>query len=212
MNILSESVPDLKDSDYEFNRFDKSDIRGRVSVLKLMVVASSYSNWEEAATPIFNTIAERFLSNGLDIYCFVVSPWWKADTRIVRRNGLGRSLMKDLGIGKLDFLFEREIINDKDVIFYGVVKVSLENARDIFNLLSKNENGILFSSESYNTIEFNSLVEGLAKISDLKTKTSTFKLNVSEAINLILEKGFEAIFPYSWEETGEYNLDIFKCN
>jgi len=211
MNKLSgEIVPNVKGSDYEFNRFDKSALSNIVSVLKLFVATVSYSSWRGAATLIFNAITERFSPNGLDAYCFIVSPCWKKDTRIVRHYGLGRALEKDFEVGPLDFLFEKEITNDNDVIFYGVVKLTLANMRSICNLLSTNENGVLFSSQGPKDPNFSLLVEELAAIIAVNSRSLTFNLNIVEAINLILSNGSEALFPYAWEETGEYHLDIFK--
>lgn len=208
--LSSEYVPDVKGSDYEFNRFDKSALKNGVSVLKLLVASASYSSWREAAALIFNVIDEKVLSNGYDIYCFIASPIWKKDTRIVRHYGLGRALSKDSEVGTLDFLFEKEIINDSDVIFYGVVKLTSANAKSIFKLISTNENGVLFSSRSGGDPNFSLLVEELATLVAVKSKSLTFNLNIVEAINLILSKGLEALFPYAWEETGEYHLDIFE--
>ncbi len=210
MNKLSsEYVPDVKCSEYEFNRFDKTALRKCVNVLKLLVVTASYSGWKEATTIIFGALAEKFVSNGFDVYCFIASPTWRMGTSIVRRYGLGRALSKDFEVESLDFLFEKEILSDNDVLFYGVVKLTSENARSIFKLLSTNENGVLFSSKSPDDPNFSLLVEELSSLIEIKSKSLTFNLNIVEAINLILGKGSVAIHPYSWEETGEYHLDIF---
>lgn len=210
--FYSEYVPHVKGSDYEFNRFDKADLKNVVSVLKLLVATVSYSNWSEASPVIYDAIAKRFSSSGIDVYCFIAGPYWKKGTRIVRHYGLGGALEKDFEVGPLDFLFEKEIVNDNDVIFYGVVKLTSENARSIFNLLSISENGVLFSSQGLNDPSFSLLVEELASIVAVKPKSLTFNLNIVEAINFILGKGLEALFPYAWEETGEYHLDIFEGN
>lgn len=208
--LYSEYVSDVKESNYEFNRFDKSKLRNIVSVLKLLVIAVGYSTWRGAAALIFDTITEKFSSNGFDVYCFIASPVWKKDTRIVRYYGLGRALSRDFEIDLLDFLFEKKIINNNDVIFYGVVKLSPENARSIFNLLSVNENGVLFSSKSQNESSFSLLVEKLANLVGEQPKILTFNLDIVEAINLILDHKSRAFVPYAWEETGEYHLDIFE--
>jgi hypothetical protein len=208
--LSSEYLPDVKNSGYEFNRFNKTALTGIVNVLKLLVATLSYSSWKGAAVPIFDAVVERFSPNGLDVYCFIVSPAWKNDTRIVRHYGLGRALDKDFEIGPLDFLFEKEVINDNNVVFYGTVKLTSLNAESIFKLLSIYENGVLFSSQGPDDPNFSLLVEGLATLVEVKSKSSTFNLNIIEAINLILSKGSEALFPYAWEETGEYHLDIFE--
>jgi hypothetical protein len=211
MNKLSsECVADVKNSTYEFNRFDKTALRNIVSVLKLLVASVSYSSWKVAASIIFDTIVERYSPNGFDVYCFIASPAWKKDTRIVRHYGLGRALDKEFEVGPLNFLFEKEITNDADVIFYGVVKLTSANVRSIFKLLSTNESGVLFSSEGPDDPSFSLLVEELATLVAVKSKSLTFNLNIVEAINLILSKDAEALFPYAWEETGEYHLDIFE--
>lgn len=57
---------------------------------------------------------------------------------IVRHYGLARSLAKEFDVEALDYLFERMIVNDNDVYFYRVVKLTAENARTIFSLISKN--------------------------------------------------------------------------
>lgn len=208
--LSSEFVPDVKDSAYEFDRFDKAALRTIVSVLKLSVFTESYSNWSGAADLIFDAISERFLSRGLDVYCFIVSPNWKKDTKIVRHHGLGQTLKKDLKVDPPDILFEKEIVNNNEVIFYSVVKLSHQNSAGIFNFLSANENGVLFTNPDPNDSNFSILIQELAAIVAIKLKKQTNNLNIVEAINLILEKGFEALFPYAWEETGEYHLDIFQ--
>ncbi|MEC4728498.1 hypothetical protein HWQ46_23530 [Shewanella sp. D64] len=210
MNKLSsEYVLNVKDSNYEFNRFDKAALRGVVSVLKLLVNTVSYSNWRKSAL-IFDAVVERYSSSGSDVYCFIASPVWKTDTRIVRHYGLGRALSKDFRLGPLNFLFEKEIVNDHDVIFYGVVKLTSANAGSIFNLLSTSESGVLFSSLGPNDSNFSLLVKDLAMLVAAKPKSLTFNLNIVKAINLILDRDSEALFPYAWEETGEYHLDIFR--
>ena len=211
MNKLSTKyVSDLKDSDYEFNRFDKASLRDAVNVVQLSVTTENHSSWIHATALIYDAINKMFSSNSHEIYCFIVSPYWKPDSRIVRHYGLGRTLDKDFDVGTLDFLFEKEIVNDKDVIFYGVVKLTSANASRVFKLLSLYENGVLFSRYSSDDYDVSLLVEELAALVAIKPKSLTFNLNIVEAINLILGRGSEVLFPYSWEETGEYHLDIFK--
>lgn len=208
--VCSEYVPDVKNSDYDFNRFDKDVLRNIVSALKLSVFTASYSGWAEAADPIFNAMTEKTAADGRDIYCFISNPVWKADTRLVRHYGLGRALEKEFEAGPLNLLLEKPITNDNDIIYYGVAKLISENARSIFKLLSTHENGILFSSHGPDDPKFILLIEELATLVSVKSKTLTFNLNIVEAINLILAKGSAAIFPYAWEETGEYHVDIFE--
>lgn len=208
--LFDEYIPDVKNSDYEFNRFDKASLKNGVSVLKLLVTTDSYSGWQQAAYLFFNTITEIFLSNGHDVYCFICSPTWKKDNRITRHYGLGRELSQESEIDPAEFLFEKEITIDNEIIFYGVIKLVKENIIDIFRILSKSENGVLFSSRGPDDPNLNLLSQDLATLLSIKCKSSTFNLNIVEAINFILDKDMVAITPYAWEETGEYHLDIFK--
>jgi len=201
---------DLKGSDYEFNRYDKTALKCIVNVVKLLVVTESYSNWSEAVSLVVEALTDRFFSGGKEVYCFIASPTWKKNTSIVRHYGLARSLAKEFDVEALDYLFERMIVNDSDVAFYGVVKLTAENARTIFSLLSVNENGVLFSNQGLDNFNFSLLVEELSSLVSIKSKSMTVNLNVVEAINLILREGMIAILPYAWEETGEYHLDIFE--
>lgn len=207
--VSSAFVPNLKRSDYEFNRFDKTELSGIVSVLKFLVTTDSYSSWAEAAVLMYEAIVKRYSSDGTDIYCFIASPAWKKDTRVVRYHGLERAFGKEFEVESLEFMFEKDIVNDSDVIFYGLVKLTSANARNIFKLLSTCENGVLFSSEGPDDSRFIILVEELANLVSAKSKSLNFNLNIVEAINLILNKDAEALFPYAWEETGEYHIDIF---
>ncbi|MFA7823708.1 hypothetical protein [Aeromonas dhakensis] len=199
-------------NDYEFNRFDKSSLNGSVSVIKMYVSGESYSKWEGAAPVIFNSIEEKYLSKNIDIYCFIVSPFWKLDSRIVRYNGLSRAINKGVDGKPLDFILERAITSNNYVIFYGVVRLTRENAKFIFNLISESESGILFSKETAHDSDFILLIDELSSLVSRETKTSTFNLNVVDAIKIILSRGSEALFPYAWEETGDYHLDVFNKN
>ncbi|MEP3244234.1 MAG: hypothetical protein ABJN40_20155 [Sneathiella sp.] len=206
-NRLSrEHVPNVKDSDYEFNRYDKACLRETVGALKLF---TNSANWKDAAPLIFNAVKQRFSSKGLNVYCFIASPEWKKDTRIVRHYGLGRALGREFKVGPLDISYEKEIVDGDEVIFYGMVKLTAANAKSVFELLSVYENGVLFSSKDMNDPNLNCIVGRVAELLASKPKTSTLSLNIVEAINVILKQGSEALFPYAWEETGEYHLDIF---
>lgn len=208
--LFNEYVSDVKSSDYEFNRFDKTSLKDGVSALKLLVTTVSYSSWQQAAHLFYNIITEMFLSNGYDVYCFICSPTWKKDSRIARHYGLGRELSKESEINPDEFLFEKEITIGNDIIFYGVIRLEKENTIDIFKTLSNNENGVLFSCRGPSDPNFDSLSQDLAALLSMNPKSSTISFNIVEAINFILDKDMEAIFPYAWEETGEYHLDIFK--
>lgn len=53
MNKLSTKyVSDLKDSDYEFNRFDKASLRDAVNVVQLSVTTENHSSWIHATALI----------------------------------------------------------------------------------------------------------------------------------------------------------------
>ncbi len=209
-NLTIQHLADIKSSDYEFKRFGVADFKGIVSVIKLMIATDSFSQWKEVSTIIFDSIRDKFSSSGKEIYCFIVSPYWQKDTRIACYFGLGRALSKDYKVGPLNFLFEKEIVSGEEVIFYGVVKLTSANCTAIFNLLSTYENGILLSSAGPGSKSFDLLIEELTKLIAIKSERSSFSLDIVKAVELIATKGEEALYPYAWEETGEYHLDIFE--
>ena len=209
-NLTVQHIPDIKSSDYEFNRFGVAAFKGVVSVIKLMIATASFSHWKGVAAVIFDSIREKFSSSEKGVYCFIVSPCWQKNTRIVRHYGLGRALSKDYEVGPLNLLFEKEIVSGEEVIFYGVGKLPSANCTAIFNLLSTYENGILLSSAGSGSKSFGLLIEELTKLIAIKSVSSGFSLDIVKAIEIITTKGEEALYPYAWEETGEYHLDIFE--
>lgn len=132
----------------------------------------------------------------------------------MRYNGLSRSINKLVDGQPLSFILERTVFSDKYVIFYGVVRLTRENAKFILNFISESESGILFSKEivkeTVHDGDFTMLIDELSSLISRETKTSTFNLNVVDAIKIILSRGSHAIFPYAWEETGDYHLDVFN--
>jgi hypothetical protein len=69
---------------------------------------------------------------------------------------------------------------------------------------------VLFSWIGDRHLNFKLLIDDLAKIVRKSSNTTTFNINIVDAINLILSKGSKAIFPYEWNETGQYQVDIFE--
>lgn len=206
--LVSNYVPDVLNSDYEFNRFNKSGLNCIANVLKLMVVSESYSNWSSAAPLIWDALLQRYSMREQEVLCFISSSCWKKDSRIVRHYGLSKALFKDYDI-KLDFLREKEVALDGYILFYGIAKLTADNAPSIFYFLSTYESGVLFSGMSLDDSRVDSIIDGLEKAISIKSKSHANNLNIVEAINVILENNSEAIFPYAWNETGDYHLDIF---
>ncbi|WP_157631161.1 hypothetical protein [Vibrio pacinii] len=212
MNTLTTRyIADINSSDYEFNRYGAANFQGEVSVTELMVASASFSHWKGVSDIIFDSISDKFSSSGKDVYCFIVSPCWKKNTRLVRHFALSKALQKDYNVGLLNFEFEKEVISSDEVIFYGVVKLTSENCTSVFNLLSIYENGILFSSSEPESKLFEILVEELMKLIDTKNTRASYSFNIVKAVNLIISEGEKALYPYAWEDTGEYHLDIFEC-
>lgn len=209
-DLIIQNIPDVKLSDYQFKRYEVATLKGPVSVLKLMLGSTSFSHWKGVATVIFNSVSQKLLPIEKKIYCFIVSPCWNKNTRIVRHFGLRKSLNKDFEVDLLNFLFEKNIESEAGVIFYGVVELTVANCTDIFNLLSIYENGVLFTGINHHNQLFALLVEELANLIEKRPASSSFNLDIIKAINLITSKHEDALYPYAWEETGEYHLDIFQ--
>lgn len=190
-------------------RHNKTAFEKDVNILKLSVYTTSYSCWENAATLIFNTVTDMLSAKSNNIYCFMTSPSWQENTRITGYYGLSRYLIEQFEIAPLEFLFEKMLSNAHEVIFYGVVKLTLDNAKDIFKILADNNNGILFTSLDITNTSLGLLADELATVIVEKNKSSSIDLNIIKTINLILSKDEQALLPYAWEETGTYYLDIF---
>lgn len=208
-SLTIEYITDINSSDYEFKRFGVATFKGLISVNKLTIASACFSQWKGASTTIFNSIKEELSSSEKEVYCFMVSPAWKKDTRIVRHFGLSKALSKDYEVTPLNLVFETVIASGGYVIFCGVAKLTSANNTDIFNLLSTYENGILFSSINSKNTSFSSLIEKLTKLIGTKPISSSFNLDIVKAIELITSEGEKALYPYAWEETGEYHMDIF---
>lgn len=204
--IESKYVSNVRESSYEFNRFDKDGLFGCVSVLELKVNAEAYSDWGDAAESIVELVFDKFCK--ADMFCFITTPYWKKLSRTARYYGLGKFLKKEHGLD-LDFLIEKPLERDREILFCGVVRLTPINAGEIFDLISDNENGIVFACEADAYQAFHEITDGLAEITLQENRSSTFMLNVVEAVNVILNKGGSALFPHAWKETGEYRLDIF---
>ncbi|CAK3816293.1 conserved hypothetical protein [Vibrio crassostreae] len=209
-NLTTLHIPNIKNSDYEFNRFGVAAFKGIVSVFKFTIATACFTQWKGVAAIIYDSIREKFSSSEKGVYCFIVSPCWQKDTRIVRHFGLGRALSKDYEVGPLNLLFEKEIVSGAEVIFYGVVKLTSANCTAIFNLISTYQSGILLSSSGPESKSFGLLIEELTKLIATKSRSSSFNLDIVKAVELITTKGEQALYPYAWEETGEYHLDIFE--
>lgn len=202
--------PNVREDDYEFNRFDKSSLSNGICALALTVITESYSNWDRATSIVINSLYEKYSPEYFDLYCFIVSPYWRKDTKLAQYFGLGKFLTKEFQVEPLQFLFEKEIKNENDIVFYGVVKLTSDNAKQIFNLLSDNENGVVFSCRKTITSCLQDVVSELAGIIKSENKTISFNLDIVRAVQIIVNKSCGAIFPYAWEETGEYHIDIFE--
>ncbi|MCP4749188.1 MAG: hypothetical protein GY874_24095 [Desulfobacteraceae bacterium] len=210
LKLESNIIHNVVDSEYEFNRFDKANLKSNISVLKLMINTKSYSKWEKSIRIIWEAILEKFPIENLNVFCFISSPNWKKDDRVTRYYGLKKSLSKEFKIEPLEFVIEKDIVSNNDVIFYGIVKLTDDNAKDIFDLLSDCENGILFTWGGTFDSCFYELVDELANLIAVKSKSLVCYLDVVKAINLILGKGSSVLYPYAWKETGSFHLDIFE--
>jgi hypothetical protein len=205
----SDYISDVVASEYEFNRYDKSNIDSKVSVLKLEVDTRPYSNWNYSIKKVWEEIILKFPIEEQVIFCFLSSPYWQKDSRIIRYYGLSQSLSRKYKIKHLEFEFEKVIIQEGDIVYYGIVKLTEVNAREIFDLISDCENGVLFTWPMATSNSYDKLVNELAKLVAIKNKSKVCHLDIVKAVNLIIDEGCSALYPYAWEETGTYHLDIF---
>ena len=210
--IVKKFISNVPSSDYEFNRFDKRSLLEGTNVESWTVCTTPNTLWDEASTVLWEEISSKYLSGESDLFCFVSSPYWQKDSKLVRYHGLAKFLQKEHKFNNIDLDLESYTEIDDDVLFYGVVKVDIGNFNDILNLLSKLESGLLFTWDNQQGDNFDKLVEQLTNTLLSKSKSLTNYLNAPIAINQILDKGIKAFYIYSWPETGDNQLDIFSLD
>ena len=206
MNIDKNFIYDIKKSNYTFNRFDKNNLKGSINVLQLMSYKAK--NWDSIVKLFFDICSENKLFDNRNIFCFI-STYWVNNTRISRYYGLEKLLKKKFNLKSLELEFEKEIVNKNKILFYGIVKLTEDNSKEIFELLSETEAGILFSWNNTLNNDFIRLIDDLSKIIEKVDDDRTLHFNVVKAINLLTKKNEIALYPYAWKETQEYYLDIF---
>lgn len=209
-NIVRQIIPSVLTSEYEFNRFNKNQLEKNPTVECWSISSTPYTFWDESAELLWEKLTTTILRGDVELFCFLSSPYWKKDNKIVRYYGLTKFLQKEFKLSNINFEPEQSIEITGDVLFYGVTKVDSSNFKDISNLLSKLESGLLFTWTGPKSCNFTELVNQLAMTVSTKSKSLTNYLNTPQAINNVLQKGSKAIYPYSWVETGDNHLDIFS--
>jgi hypothetical protein len=211
LNSLNrKQIPNIYQSDYEFNRFDKSKLKNNVTATLLSVLSASFSGWTSAYELIYNNIRDALVIQGFEVYIFIANPEWISNTKIAQYHKLSGTLVKKFNINSIKFLEEGQAILDNKIVFFGISKLSIENAKDAFRFISEYESGVLFACRKHNDSSFINIYQGLKSMIFKAPRDRSINLDIVDVINLAATTDAFILFPYSWEETGEYHLDIFE--
>ena len=208
--IVRQDYADISDSSYQLDWHSRSELDETIRATSLSVATTPYSKWEGVAQLLMEHARAEQLYMGETIACFIVSPVWKADNRIVRHKGLKDLLKEEYQCDNPGFLFQKVIEKDGMVLFYGIVPICDENIEDVFCLVSLFGNGVLFSMDSHEEPVLSELADALAGTISTNVKSLRARVSIYDAIRTIRGRVKSIMQPISWEETGDYQLEIFS--
>lgn len=171
-----------------------------------------YHGLDRLFSELYKKVKAKDIFRGRELYCFLTSFRWQLDSRIVRYYKLDKFLFKYFDGLKLDFLFQNEILREKEVLFYGVVKLSDCNIVDVLELVSRAKNGILFTYNNYDNACLERLAKRLTGFLRGKTKIESYDLDLTCIVNYLTSINEIVVYPYDWHETGTAHLDIYERN
>lgn len=208
--IIKKHIPNILNSDYEFNRFDKFKLENGLVCDSWVFPTEPYVGWEDISDELWQELSLKLKTEDNEILCFLSSPYWKEDSKVARYYGLGKFFDKEYEINNLDFKYEGAMPIEKEILFYGLVKVSGQNFKSILYLLSRLESGFIFTWKIEDENKLKELISELSSSLGKNSKNQANYLNLPFAINKVTKSEGVAVYINSWLETGDNYLDIFS--
>jgi hypothetical protein len=139
-----------------------------------------------------------------NLYCLLAGSW-QTKTRITEYYKLKESIEKKEN-KSFDFYKESQLENNKEILYYGIIKVSEQNFHDLLNIISKYDGGILFSWGEMSK-KFDELVLTIIKYIAYEDDISIAK---SKIVNSIIKYNKHCIIinPYIWYCEDKYVCDV----
>lgn len=209
-SIDKKLIADVLSSNYEFNRFEKSSLASGISCESWSHFSEPYDKNEESINYFCQILLSKMKQKIL--YCFISSPFWVKNNKVVSYYGLRKFLEKEYGISELNFSFEESIEIESSVIFYGVIKLNKENLKSVIALLSQLESGFIFTQDKVDNSDYEDIInEAKKNIASTSCQESNY-LHIPLLINATIRLKSDFIYIYSWQETGSYHLDVFSAH
>jgi len=201
----------VKNSDYEFSHWNKTDLCFEIGVLRLLMEAElSGNSWREIVFTFLSGIWVR-LAGSYKLYLYFSSPVWMPDTKINRHYGLWKKLSKEYAVvSRLNIVSETCHKSNSKIRYSGVACIQAQDIEQLLPLLIEQRVGVIFAVESSDE-------ETLAEIErtifhravDMPDGRMEHMLNIPQAINAIVGCSGLAVYPNGSEEFGGMYLDIF---
>lgn len=206
-SIDNKLIVDVLSSDYEFKRFEKSCLINGISCESWSYFSEPFTEDKGAIESLCQVLLSEIEQK--ELFCFISSPYWLRDSKIVRYYGLGKFLEKEYKVPQLDFRYEESIKVKSNIVFCGVIQLNRNNLKEIVDLLLRVESGFIFAPHKMEHPYFDEIISAAKRnIVNNVNKASNY-LHIPVLINTAVNSGSELIYIHSWQETGSYHLDIF---
>jgi len=162
------------------------------------------TNTKDIYQDIWDEIVLKFnIDLTQDLFCYIQTPYWQKNNRLVMYNGIAKFFSKKLHTPMLDFIETKYVIENNYVLFGGLIKINRENIGIISNILATYKNGVIFQKNMKKTVNLYYCLTH-CNITNQKSLTST--VSIPKLINFLESKYI--FLPFSWEETGEYGVNV----
>ncbi|MFL0810482.1 MAG: hypothetical protein K6L76_08715 [Agarilytica sp.] len=208
-DIEKRFLPDLEKSDYEFNRYDKAELGGAsLCVYGYDMDLPLNSSWKQVVGKLWGVKNHGLSLEELELWGFVYSPYSIEENRLNQRLGVSRLLTRSFNFPKTDFVIENSESGLGRMCFSGLCSASLFGAGDLFDLISKYENGFLIGVKNNQEFSKEKTFEFLSGLISINHKTNNCEFPLMKALEYVARLGC-FILPVAWIETGQYQLDVF---
>lgn len=198
----------LSDEEYSFKNGTSLKLNAPIFLKSYGAINAPYEYWRNA-DGFVSEIFDKEIKDAKDVFCFICSPYWQKDSKIVRHYALSKFLTKEYQCSELSYEVEDFVENDGQILFYGLVKVTFDNFLELLNISSKLETGFMFSLETRNKENLETIVRNYALKINIHSKTNTTKFPFKAIFESALHNFDKVFYVHSWAEVGENRADVF---
>lgn len=204
--IQTKKIEDIHNTDYEFNKFNKKDLKSNISLRSIELFIRPYSDWNQISDILLEELWKNIRKDDLKLLCFLQSPGLLENTRIARYKKLHKFYSMDQ---ELTFIFQKEFTFDKKIGYFGIIDLANQIHTNLIEILSYQENGILFTQNKQKSFNRDEILNIFDQKTLINKKTHHCQLDLIPTIKDLTNQGCLAIYLKSWPETGSYFLEIF---